>query len=204
MSPKRKRSGRSNGGATESHARDGTSGRGAQNGGAARGSGPDVAALEQFLRSLGIDPERNPEYAETAGLAAELFAERTIGLREEIQPLRTTRYRGRPGESVSLEEIPVYGLCPHHLVPYFGEAQVRYAPRGKVAGPSSIARLVRDLARVPRIQEDLTQAIADHLERALEPGSVEVVVRARHLCAEMRGVEQRVQFVTEARRTGRA
>ena len=80
---------------------------------------------------------------------------------------------------------------------------MRYAPRSKVAGPSSIARLVRDLARIPRIQENLTQAIADHLERALEPATLEVTVRSRHLCAEMRGVEQRVQFVTEARRAER-
>ena len=195
MSPKRARSGRTNGGATESDARGDA---------AARGSGADVAALEQFLRSIGIDPRLDPEYLTTAGLSAAFLAERTLGLREEIRPLRTARYRGHPGETVSLEEIPVYGLCPHHLVPYFGEAQVRYAPRSKVAGPSSIARLVRDLARIPRIQENLTQAIADHLERALEPGSVEVIVRARHLCAEMRGVEQRVQFVTEARRAERA
>ena len=195
MSAKRGRSGRTNGGATESAARAGA---------AAHGPRPDIGALEEFLRSIGIDPRLDPEYLETAGLAAAFLAERTAGLREEIRPLRTARYRGRPGETVALEEIPVYGLCPHHLVPYFGEAQVRYAPRSKVAGPSSIARLVRDLACVPRIQENLTQAIADHLERALEPGSVEVIVRARHLCAEMRGVEQRVQFVTEARRAERA
>ena len=220
MSPKRPRSGRSNGGAAEG----GAAGGGARNGGArdgaaagrraAHGSGPgaaphapgrpDVAALERFLRSLGLDPRRDPEYIETAEQAAGLLAERTAGLREEIRPLRTARYKGRPGEAVALEEIPVYCLCPHHLVPYFGEAQVRYVPRSKVAGPSSIARLVRDLALTPRIQENLTQAIADQLERALEPGSVEVTIRARHLCAEMRGVEQRVQFVTEARRAGRA
>ena len=200
MSPKRRRSGRSNGGAAESGAGDAS----AAHGSAAHGPVPDVAALERFLRSLGIDPRRDPEYMETAELAAGLLAERTSGLREDIRPLRTARYKGRPGEAVALEEIPVYCLCPHHLVPYFGEAQVRYVPRGKVAGPSSIARLVRDLALTPRIQENLTQAIADQLERALEPGSVEVIVRARHLCAEMRGVMQRVQFVTEARRAGRA
>ena len=194
MSPKRGRSGRTNGGATESHV---------PGDGPARGPGPDVAALEQFLRSIGIDPRLDPEYTKTAELAATFLAERTAGLREEIRPLQTARYRGHPGETVALEEIPVYGLCPHHLVPYFGEAQVRYAPRSKVAGPSSIARLVRDLARIPRIQENLTQAIADHLERALEPATLEVTVRSRHLCAEMRGVEQRVQFVTEARRAER-
>ncbi|TMQ65585.1 MAG: hypothetical protein E6K79_04445 [Candidatus Eisenbacteria bacterium] len=200
MSPKRGRSGRTNGGATESHA---PGDAGTHDGAQARGLGPDVAALEQFLRSIGIDPRLDPEYTKTAELAAAFLADRTAGLREEIRPLQTARYRGHPGETVALEEIPVYGLCPHHLVPYFGEAQVRYAPRSKVAGPSSIARLVRDLARIPRIQENLTQAIADHLERALEPATLEVTVRSRHLCAEMRGVEQRVQFVTEARRAER-
>jgi len=165
---------------------------------------PDVEALARFLRSLGIDPRRDPEYAGTAELAAQLLSERTVGLREEVRPLQTQRYVGRPGESVAVEEIPVYGLCPHHLIPYFGEAVVRYVPREKVCGPGSLARLVRDLATVPRIQESLTQAIADHAERALEPHSVEVTVRARHLCAEMRGTEQRVQFVTEARRSARS
>jgi len=194
VSPKRARSGRTNGGATESDAHGAAP---------AHGAGPDVAALERFLRSIGIDPRLDPEYTKTAELAAEFLAERTAGLREEIRPLRTARYRGHPGEAIALEEIPVYGLCPHHLAPYFGEAQVRYVPRSKVAGPSSIARLIRDLARIPRIQENLTQAIADHLERALEPATVEVIVRSRHLCAEMRGVEQRVQFVTEARRAER-
>jgi len=164
---------------------------------------PDVEALERFLRSLGIDPQHDPEYAETAELAAQLLSERTAGLRGEIHTLQTQPYRGRPGEAVAAEEIPVYGLCPHHLIPYFGEASVRYVPREKVSGPGALARLVRDLATVPRIQEDLTQTIADHLELTLQPHSVEVVVRARHLCAEMRGAEQRVQFVTEARRPAR-
>ncbi len=168
-----------------------------------REAGPDVEALERFLLSLGVDPRRDPEYGETAELAARFLEQRTGGLREELRPLRTIPYRGRAGETVSLTEIPVYGLCPHHLTPYFGEASVRYVPRDRVCGTGSLARIVRDLARIPRIQESLTQAIADQVERALAPHSVDVVVRARHLCVEMRGVEQRVQFVTEARRTAR-
>jgi len=161
---------------------------------------PDVAAFERFIRSLGIDPARDPEYAETAERAAELFAARTSSLRESIRSLQTMRYRGREGETVALEGIPVYGLCPHHLVTYFGEARVRYAPRDLLCGAGSLARLVGDLARVPRLQESLTQTIADHLERALKPRSLEVVIRARHLCLELRGVEQRAELVTEARR----
>lgn len=164
---------------------------------------PDIAAFGKFLRSIGIDPRRDPVFAATAELAGDLLVRRTAGLREKIRPIQTMRYRGRAGETVAVEEIPIYGICPHHLVPYFGEVRASYVPRRSVAGPGSIARLARDLALAPRIQEDLTQALADHLQRSLKPRSLTIVIRARHLCAELRGVEQKVQFVTEARRSAR-
>ena len=165
-----------------------------------RRSRPDLAAFARFLRSLGISRAHDPEYRDTARLAGAFFVERTAGLRAEPRRLRALRYRGRAGATVALEAIPVYGLCPHHLTPYFGTATVRYAPRDRVAGTGSLARLVRDLALVPRIQEDLAEAVADEIERALDPRSVEVRIEARHFCLEMRGVEQRAEFVTEARR----
>lgn len=179
--------------------------RGAAGGRAARprrsdAGAPDIAAFARFLRSLGVAPARDPEYAETARLAAAFFVERTAGLRAKPRPLRALRYRGRPGATVALESIPVYGLCPHHLTPYFGAVTVRYAPDGRVTGTGSLARLVHDLALVPRIQEDLAEAVADEIERALAPRSIEVRIEARHFCLEMRGVEQRADFVTEARR----
>ena len=93
-------------------------------------------------------------------------------------------------------------MCPHHLVPYFGSADVSYVPSDRICGIGSIARLVRELSCVPRLQESLTQAVANAIERDLEPTSIEVVIRARHLCLEMRGVEQRALFVTEAKRGG--
>lgn len=169
---------------------------------AKRGSthSPDLSALTTFLRSLGIDPRRDSEFTVTAELTGAFLAERTAGLREEPRPIRPSRYRGRAGETVKLERIPVYGMCPHHLVPYLGYVSVNYVPRDRICGIGSLARLIRDLSCAPRLQEDLTQAIADCVERDLEPASVEVVMRARHLCLEMRGVEQRALLVTEARR----
>ena len=161
-----------------------------------------VAAFTAFLRSLGIDPRRDPEYTVTAQLTADFLAERTAALRREPGPIRPSRYRGHPGETVRLERIPVYGMCPHHLVPYFGTASVRFVPTDRICGIGAIARLVREISCAPRLQESLTQAIADAIERDLEPASVEVSIRARHLCLEMRGVEQRALFVTEARRGG--
>lgn len=166
----------------------------------AAASPQSVAALTAFLRSMGIDPRRDPQYTVTAQLTADFLAERTAALRREPGPLRPTRYQGTPGEMVRLERIPVYGMCPHHLVPYFGSASVTYAPSDRICGIGSIARLVRELSCVPRLQESLTQAIADAIERDLEPTSIEITIRARHLCLEMRGVEQRALFVTEAKR----
>ena len=159
-----------------------------------------VAAFTTFLRELGIDPRRDPEYTVTAQLTADFLAERTAALRREPGPLRPSRYRGHAGETVRLERIPIYGMCPHHLVPYFGSVSVNYMPSDRICGIGAIARLVRELACLPRLQESLTQAIADAIERDLEPVSVQIVVRARHLCLEMRGVEQKALFVTEARR----
>ena len=167
------------------------------------GAGPtSVAAFTTFLRSLGMDPRRDSEYTVTAQLTADFLAERTAALRREPSPIRPSRYRGSPGETVRLERIPVYGMCPHHLVPYFGSVSVSYVPTDRICGIGAIARLVREVSCAPRLQENLTQALADAIERDLEPASIEVIVRARHLCLEMRGVEQKALFVTEARRSG--
>jgi GTP cyclohydrolase I len=161
---------------------------------------PDVAALTRFLHSIGVDTEHDEEYSLTAPLLAELLAERTAGLREDPPTLRPMLYRGRAGETVAIEAMYFYGLCPHHLVPYFGEVTVRFVPRQRLCGAGALVRAVRALATVPRLQEDLTQEIADLVERSLQPRGVYVHVVARHLCMELRGAEGRSRLVTEARR----
>ena len=183
MSPARKKSAKKSGGRV-----------------ARREGMPDIAALTRFLHSLGVDTEHDEEYSLTAPLLAELMAERTAGLREEPPTLRPLPYRGRPGETVAIEAMYIYGLCPHHLVPYFGEVTVRFQPRQRLCGAGALVRAVRALATVPRLQEDLTQEIADMVERSLQPRGVYVHVSARHLCMELRGAEGRSQLVTEARR----
>lgn len=161
---------------------------------------PDVGALTRFLHSIGVDTEHDEEYSLTAPLLAELLFERTAGLREDPPILRPLPYRGRPGETVAIEAMYFYGLCPHHLVPYFGEVSVRFVPRHRLCGAGALVRAVRALATVPRLQEDLTQEIADLVERSLEPRGVYVHAAARHLCMELRGAEGRARLVTEARR----
>ncbi len=95
-------------------------------------------------------------------------------------------------ELVMVRDIPFYSTCEHHLVPFHGEAHVAYLPNpdGRVTGLSKLARLVDVCAKRPAVQERMTTMIADSLERALQPRGVLVVVEARHLCMEMRGVRK--------------
>jgi GTP cyclohydrolase I len=161
---------------------------------------PDVAALEQYLDSIGVDADRDPEYGLTAALLSELLVERTAGLRSPAPSIAPLPYRGRPDEIVGMDAIHFYGLCPHHLVPYVGRAWVRIVPRERVAGAGALARAVRDLALIPRLQETLTQALADTIERDLAPLSLSVRIVARHFCMELRGSGPGARLVTEARR----
>ena len=92
-------------------------------------------------------------------------------------------------EMVLVKDIPFYSLCEHHLLPFFGQVHVGYLPKGKVVGLSKIPRLVEVFSHRLQIQEQLTNQVAEALNTALTPRGVGVVVEARHLCIEMRGVE---------------
>ena len=93
-------------------------------------------------------------------------------------------------EMVIVKDIPFYSHCEHHIVPIFGTATVAYIPNGKIVGLSKISRLVDMYARRLQVQERMTTQIADALEENLKPKAVGVIVRARHLCMESRGIQQ--------------
>ncbi|HEV8128871.1 MAG TPA: GTP cyclohydrolase I [Candidatus Eisenbacteria bacterium] len=165
-----------------------------------KAANPDVAALERFLVSIGVDEERDPEYAVTAALLAELLFERTAGLRAPEPTIAPIPYRGRADEIVGMDSIRFYGLCPHHLVPYVGEACVRIIPGERIAGAGALARAVREIALTPRLQESMTQMLADIVERDLAPVGLAVRVVGRHFCMELKGSTPGARLVTEARR----
>lgn len=93
-------------------------------------------------------------------------------------------------EMVIVRDIPLYSLCEHHLAPFFGTATIAYLPNGKVVGLSKLSRLTQVFARRLQVQERLTCQIADALMYHLAPKGCGVVVKARHMCMEMRGVSQ--------------
>ncbi len=93
-------------------------------------------------------------------------------------------------EMVLVRDIEFYSLCEHHMLPIIGRVHVAYIPDGKVVGLSKIPRIVNIFARRLQIQEQLTEQIADAISEAIQPKGVAVVVHARHMCMEMRGVEK--------------
>ena len=93
-------------------------------------------------------------------------------------------------EMVLVKDIEFYSTCEHHLLPIIGRVHVAYIPDGKVVGLSKIPRVVNVFARRMQIQEQLTEQIADAIMEAVEPKGVAVVIQARHMCMEMRGVEK--------------
>lgn len=149
-----------------------------------------MAAVRELLLAIGEDPDREG-LAETPARVADMYAEIFQGLtrdpNEDVKLFTEQRHE----ELIAVLDIPLYSMCEHHLLPFFGQAHVVYLPReGQVFGLSKIARIVDDFARRPQLQERLTSQIADFLVEAANPLGVCVVVEAEHLCMTMRGVRK--------------
>ncbi|WP_295059532.1 GTP cyclohydrolase I FolE [Sulfurimonas sp.] len=104
--------------------------------------------------------------------------------------LKSALFTSSNDEMVLLKDIEFYSTCEHHLLPIIGRVHVAYIPDGKVVGLSKIPRVVNVFARRMQIQEQLTEQIADAIMDTIAPKGVAVVVQARHMCMEMRGVEK--------------
>ena len=148
-----------------------------------------AGAFRGFLESLGLDPA-HPNLAGTDHRVARAYEEMLGGLRRAEPELSTfPNTKGYAG-MVSVTDIPFYSICAHHFLPFFGTVQVGYVPRERLIGLSKISRVVDFHARRPQLQEDLTEEIAAMIDERLAPAGLIVLVEARHLCMEMRGVSR--------------
>lgn len=107
------------------------------------------------------------------------------------QKFDMTTFEGEGYDQMVVQtDITFYSLCEHHLLPFFGRATVAYIPKKRIVGISKLARTVEHFSKSLQVQERMTRQIADLLQDRLEPKGVGVVLRARHLCQEMRGIKK--------------
>ncbi|MDR3347163.1 MAG: GTP cyclohydrolase I FolE [Helicobacteraceae bacterium] len=125
------------------------------------------------------------------------FEALTIGYGQDpSQILGDALFESGSDQMVLVRDIEFYSLCEHHLLPFFGRVDVAYIPNGRVVGISKIGRMVDIFARRLQIQEKMTEEIADAVMQTIKPRGVAVLINARHLCMEMRGVEKRGAITT--------
>jgi len=146
--------------------------------------------VRAMLIELGMDLS-DPNLRETDVRVAKMYREMFHGLLEGSEP-DVKCFPNEEGYSAMVMEkdIPFYSMCAHHLVPFYGHAHVAYIPRDRIIGLSKMARIVEFYAKRPQLQERLTEQVVTFLQDKLNPLGAMVVVEARHLCVEMRGVKK--------------
>jgi len=150
---------------------------------------PIADLVDSLLSELGENPRRQGLKA-TPDRVARALRELTDGYGVKPEEVVAGAVFDQDyDEMVVVKDIPFYSLCEHHMLPFFGQVHVGYLPKGRVVGLSKIPRLVEVFSHRLQIQEQLTSQIAEALNTTLAPRGVGVVVEARHLCMEMRGVE---------------
>ena len=146
--------------------------------------------MAAVMRELNLDLE-DPNYVETPERIAKMYLEMFHGLREGAEPKITTFPNDEGYDHMVIEkEIPFYSMCAHHFVPFYGHAHIAYIPQSTIVGLSKLPRVLEFYAKRPQLQERLTEQVAEFLWSKLEPQGVMVVIEARHLCVEMRGVKK--------------
>ena len=147
-------------------------------------------AVRMILEAIGEDPEREG-LVDTPRRVANMYSEIFAGLDVEPRELLKVRFSEFHDELVLVKDIPLYSMCEHHLLPFYGRAHVAYIPRGgQVVGISKLARVVDAYAHRPQLQERLTSQIADCINDTLKPYGVGVVIQAEHMCMTMRGIRK--------------
>ena len=159
-------------------------------------------SYEHIITSIGEDLTRDG-LVRTPERAAKAMKFLTKGYTENIEKIiNGAIFESDNDQMVIVKDIELYSLCEHHLLPFFGRAQVAYIPDGKVIGLSKIPRIVDMYARRLQIQESLTVQIAQTIQDVILCKGVAVVIEAKHMCMMMRGVEKQNSSMTTSSMQG--
>ncbi|MEC8273950.1 MAG: GTP cyclohydrolase I FolE [Bacteroidota bacterium] len=156
----------------------------------------------KVLELIGEDPSREG-LIKTPERVAKAMQFLTQGYEmNATEILQSAMFSEDYSQMVLVKEIEFYSLCEHHLLPFFGKAHIAYIPDGNIAGLSKLPRVVDAFSRRLQVQERLTNEIRDCIQDTLKPKGVAVVMEARHLCMQMRGVEKQSSITTTSAFSG--
>lgn len=144
----------------------------------------------KIIADIGEDVTR-PGLVDTPKRAAKAFEFLTRGYSQSVdEVVNNALFPSESDEMVMVQDVEMYSLCEHHMLPFIGKCHVAYIPTGKVLGLSKVARIVDVFARRLQIQETLTRQIAEAIQEVTQAQGVGVIVEAQHMCMMMRGVEK--------------
>jgi len=157
---------------------------------------------KDVLKILGEDPEREG-LQKTPMRVAKAMQILTRGYTQNPHKVLTDAiFKEDYNQMVIVKDIDVFSLCEHHMLPFYGKAHIAYIPNGYITGLSKIARVVDIFSHRLQVQERLTQQIKDCIQETLKPQGVMVVIEAKHMCMQMRGVQKQHSVTTTSDFTG--
>ena len=157
---------------------------------------------KQVLTLLGEDPEREG-LQKTPMRVAKAMQVLTRGYTQDPHKVLTDAlFEEKYNQMVIVKDIDFFSMCEHHILPFYGKAHVAYIPNGYITGLSKIARVVDIFSHRLQVQERLTEQIMQCINDTLTPQGVMVVIEAKHMCMQMRGVEKQNSITTTSAYSG--
>ena len=151
---------------------------------------------KDILGLLGEDPQREG-LQKTPMRVAKAMQILTRGYSQDAHKVLTDAlFEEKYSQMVIVKDIDFFSMCEHHMLPFYGKVHVAYIPNGYITGLSKIARVVDIYSHRLQVQERMTQQIKDCIQQTLHPMGTMVVIEAKHMCMQMRGVEKQNSITT--------
>jgi GTP cyclohydrolase I len=158
--------------------------------------------VRDILRAIGEDPDREG-LLDTPERVDKSLRYLTRGYHQKLEDVvNGALFEAESDDMIIVKDIEFFSLCEHHMLPFFGKCHIGYIPQKKILGVSKIARIVDIFARRLQIQERMTRQISSAIMETVDAEGVGVVVEARHLCMQMRGVEKQHSIMTTSSMVG--